>query len=167
MKKLLLLLTLTAPCISHGAWQGKLDLQPNVQPLLLREVADGQWLAGYTAPNIFHIDHNGNPIFHIGLFHAFNAEGGNSSFGPIAGLDLAGISRDIGFSVPSLISGLGTGLGLEKVFKPAALFAEALTLDAFIGYRPVHTADVYSEWVYGGGIALKIPFGTKNLEAGL
>lgn len=152
---------------AHAVWQGKLDLQSSVQPLVLREVHDGQWLAGIAHPSIFRLDHNNNTIIHAGVFQAWNAENGNASFGPLVGLDLSGISNDLGFNISDMISSLGKGLNLPTFFKPAAYFADILSLDAFVGYRPIHTADVNGELVYGGAACLKIPFGVSELQNGL
>jgi len=167
MKLILAALFALLPMGVQASWTGHLDLQSSVQPLALREIHDGQWLAGYAHPNLFHIDHNGNPIFHLGVFHAFNAEGGNASFGPLAGVDLMGISREVGVDVPALLGNLGEWTGAPSVFKPASYFVNLLSVDFFGGYRPVHTDDVLGNWIYGVGATLKIPFGVKELRAGL
>lgn len=169
MKRLLLAI-ITMLAITHGvnaAWQGKLNLEPSVYPMVLREIHDGQYLYGISVPELWHLDHNGNIILHAGLYQAWNAESGNASVGPLLGLNLGGVGKEIGVDIPKFIGGLGDALKLAPLFKPISLFSSALSLDAFAGYRPIHTADVNGELVYGGACVLGIPFGPKNLEAGL
>lgn len=164
------LLALAFICFGSSAqasWQGKLDLQSSVQPMILREVHDGQWLAGLAHPNLFHLDHNGNAILHVGVFSAWNAETGNSSFGPMAGVDLLGISKEVGVSIPGVLGYIGEAVNLPSLFKPAVYLTELLSLDAFVGYRPMHTNDVLGNWIYGAGATLRVPFGVKELQAGL
>jgi len=80
MKKLIFALFIM-PCLSHGAWQGKLNLAVNEsQPIMLRELNDGQWLFGVSKPDIFHVDRNGAQWFHAGVFQAWNAEKLNPTF---------------------------------------------------------------------------------------
>ena len=165
MKKLILALLLV-PGIAGAVVSGKLDLSPTVQALVLRDANDGQWLAG-TAHYLWLLKHNENTILHLGIFNAFNAESGNGSFGPLFGLDLMGASKDIGLDIPATISLIGDWSGIPSVFKPAAYFSSLLSIDAFGGYRPIHTSDVNGPWIYGGAAALKIPFGVKELQQGL
>ena len=155
------------PGMAFGNWVGKLDLSSSGQAIILREGHDGQWLAGLSHPNLWHLDHNGNPLLHLGLFQAWNADNGNASFGPLAGLDLLGASKEVGVDVPGALGSLGEYLGLPSVFKPAVLFSQMLSIDAFVGYRPFHTPDVSGRLVYGGAATLKVPFGVKELQAGL
>src|SRR3990167_5215064 len=152
---------------AQAAWQGKLELEPSVYSTVFRVIHAGQYLTGLTVPNLFRLNHNGNTILHAGLFHAWNAEGGNASFGPIVGIELGGISRDIGVDIPKAIGSIGESLRMQTIFKPVALFSSALSLDSFIGYRPIHTAAVIGELVYGGAITLAMPFGSQELKAGL
>ncbi len=152
---------------ASAQWVGKLDLQSSVQPLVLREARNGQWLAGLAHPNLWHLDHSGNPIFNIGFFQALNSESGNASFGPLAGVDLLGVSKEVGLDVPSTINAIGVALGVPSVFKPAVLFSQILSIDAFAGYMPTYSSDVKGPWIYGGAATLKIPFTVSELKAGL
>ena len=165
MKKLFLVLFLL-PGLAKANWYGSLDLSPTVQPLILREAHDGKWLAG-SAHYLWLLHHNRNTIAHFGLFNAYNAQNGNGSFGPLIGLDLMGLSKDIVIDIPDTIANFGEWLGLPSIFKPVSLFTEILSIDAFTGYRPVHTSDVDGKFIYGGAAALKIPFGAQELKHGL
>lgn len=153
-------------CCDAGNWKGRLDLDPVAQPIVLREAHDGQWLAGIQHPGLFGLYHRGNRIFHAGVFQAWNSEGGNASAGPIAGLDFRGVLADVGYDIPTLIDSVGNWVGLPALFRPAHLIADMTTLDVFVGYRPIHSADVNGSWVYGGAAGLKIKFGTSDLQNG-
>lgn len=158
MKKLAaLLLLLSAP--AGALWQGKLDLDPTVAPIVIRELHDGQWLAGVTKENLWHLDHDGAQRLHAGVFQAWNAEKGNASLGLVAGVDLPA------YLGPAL-QALGSALGLGETFKPLQYFSSVLSLDAIGGYRPLHSPDVHS-WVYGAGARLNIGFGVQELKRGL
>lgn len=168
MKRLILALGLLAlPAVQgHATWKGALDLDPSVQPIMIRELHDGQWLAGVTKENLWHLDYQGatdsmwnGQRFHAGFFQAWNAEHGNGSFGLVAGLDLP---VGLGGAVAKLLSAFGNG-----DWKPLQYFDSALSLDGIGGYRPVHTSDVDGNWVYGVGARLKIAFGVQELKKGL
>ena len=149
-----------AAWIETKNWSGKLDLDPVVSPVALRELKDGQWLAGIAKENIWHLDQLGVQRFHIGLFQAWNAEKGNASFGILAG-------PDIPLGLASKIGALGEALSLPNFFKPAQYISSVLSINAFGGYRPIHTDDVYGSWVYGVAARLSIAFGVKELQKGL
>lgn len=162
MKKLSLILILSILGyigVSEAAWVGKLDLSPNVSPVMLRELGDGQWLAGLAKPDIWHLDKDDVQWAHAGIFHAWNAEKGNPSFGLMAGIDLP--------KAGPYISKLGKALELESVFKPLTVAEGWVSIEAFGGYRPVHTPDVKGNWVYGIGAKMNIKFGVKELQNGL
>ena len=156
MKTLFLILMLAAQ--SQAALVGKFDLEPTVHPLALREIHDGQWIAGI-GKDFWRLESNGREILHIGLFQAWNAEHGNASFGPSLGLKLPGITPAIGK--------IGEALQLPNFFKPAQYLASCVSLESFVGYRPIHTADVLGEIVYGFGARLNIEFGLSELQNGL
>lgn len=145
---------------ANAAWESKLDLNPVVSPIMIRELNDGQWLAGVTKENVWHLDQDGKQRLHAGVFEAWNAEHGNASFGMLLGVDVP-------LSLSQGLYKLGESLGLSNAFKPAAYLASALSLDAVAGYRPFHSADVNGEFVYGVGFRMNIAFGVKELQKGL
>ena len=159
MKKVLMIGMLLVGGVtrSEAAWIGKLDLNSSVQPIVLRELHDGQWLTGLSHPNLWHLDKDGTSVFHLGLYQVWNAEHGNASFGPLVGVDLTGLSKIAGFDVPVQIGNLGEALHIPDLFKPAALISSMLSLDVVVGARPVHTADVIGELIYGVGFTLSVP----------
>ena len=159
MKKYLFLMVLFASPV-QAAWQGKLNLALNEsQPVVLRELHDGQWLAGVAKPDIFHLDRDGVQWFHAGAFHAWNAEKGNPTFGFIAGVDLP--------KAGPYIASLAKALELEGLFKPLMYADSLVSIDGFAGYRPVHSPDVNGNFTYGVGARLNIAFGVKELQKGL
>lgn len=139
---------------AHALWQGKLNLDTNLDPVMIRELHDGQWLAGFAKGNLWHLDQNGVSRFHAGLFQAWNAEHGNPATGLVLGLDLP----------PGLAA--AAAAGLPEWFKPGTYLTAAVTLDFFGGYRPQHSDDTH-QWIYGIGAKLKIAFGVKELQQGL
>lgn len=165
MLSAVLLMGLLQPC--SASWQGKLDLTPTVQPMMIRELHDGQWLYGIAKNNLWHLDYN-NPSgsfwngqrFHAGAFQAWNAESGNGSFGLVAGFD---IPAPIGKAIASGIS----AVGLEQTAKFLSHVGEMLSVDFLGGYRPIHTNAVNDDWVYGVGASLSIQFGVSDLKEGL
>lgn len=152
--------------LAFATWQGKLDLEPSVSPIILREAHDGQWLYGIAHPNLFKLLHNENTIFHVGAFQAWNAESRNASFGLLAGVDLIGASRDIGLDIPLRLGQVADWANVGTSFGVVKYVQEMISLDFFGGYRPVHTDDVLGQWVYGAAASLKIKFGAGELQNG-
>lgn len=167
-KKLILVSLLALiPMQVRAQWTGKWDLSSSVQATAFRELHDGQYLAGISHPNLWSLNHGANRLFHIGIFEAWNSEHGNASFGPIAGADLLGISNEVGLNIPNLLNSIGTSVNLPSIFKASSYFVNMLTIDAFVGWRPVHTSDVIGNLTYGIGASLNVPFGIKELQNGL
>lgn len=160
MNKISTLILLLLSSTASATWQGKLDLNPTVSPILIRELHDGQWIAGVTKENLWHLDKDGIQRFHAGVFQAWNAEHGNASTGMVIGVDVP-VPLSYGLKT------LGEGFGLPSVFKPATLFSSMLSFDVIGGFRPFHSADVNGNWVYGLGAKLGISFGVKELQDGL
>lgn len=152
---------------ANAALVGKLDLASSVQPFAARELHDGQWLAGVAHPNLFHADLNGIPIFHAGIFQCWNTENGNASFGPMAGIDLGGLSQLAGVGIPQLLDLVAQATNLQKTVSAVRFIPNLLSIDGFAGYRPIHTADVNGEFVYGYAFTLSIPFGLTELQQGM
>lgn len=159
MKTMLLALMLL-PSVSFASLVGKLNLQPSVQPIIARELHDGQWLAGISHPDIWALVYHGagnllysdgDQVFHAGLFTAWNAEKGNASYGPLAGVNIP-------LKIGSLLQSMGDNLGLSTTFKPISFAGSYLSIDGFGGVRPFHTSDVIGNWVYGFLFQVKIPF---------
>lgn len=137
-----------------ATWKGALNLNSDFAPVMIRELHDGQWLAGVAKTDIWHLDQDGVQRFHAGLFQAWNAERGNPTFGTVVGVDLpVGLATSIAAALPDW-------------FKPSTYIASAVSLDFFGGYRPQHSDDTHS-WVYGIGAKLKVSFGQKELQKGL
>lgn len=151
---------------ANALWQGHFDTSAGVSPIMIRELRDGQWLAGATKENIWHLDYQGasgsvwnGQRLHVGAFTAWNAEKGNPAYGPVIGIDLpAGVGHGI--------AALGSALNLDDTFKPIQYIDSALSFDFIGGYRPVHTPDTHS-WVYGVGARLSVSFGVAELKKGL
>lgn len=141
-------------CPASAAWQGKLNLDSNLDPVMIRELHDGQWLAGVSKGNLFHVDQDGVQRLHVGVFQAWNAEQGNPATGLVAGVDLP----------PGFAAALASGL--PDWFKPVEYVQAAVSLDFFGGYRPQHTEDTH-QWIYGVGAKLRVKFGSKELQKGL
>lgn len=167
MKKLLYVLPLLLLGNAYAGWEGKLDLTPNVSPIVIREVHDGQWLAGVSKNNILHLDYSGdtNSVwngqrFHLGAFEAWNTEHGNASTGLVGGVDIPlPLSEALGY--------ISSALQLQESFKPAEYLSSMISFDIIGGYRPLHDASVNGNWVYGAGASLNIAFGVKELQKGL
>lgn len=157
---ILLLSGISNAGVLSGPWSGKLDLNPVVQPLVMRELHDGQWLAGVAKPNLWHLDQAGVQRFHLGAFQSWNAEHGNPAFGLMAGIDIAD-------HIALAAGAIGGAIGVPSLFKPAALLGSVLSLDFLGGYRPFHDASVKGPWMYGVGAMLKVPFGIAELQKGL
>lgn len=155
-----LILVLALASNAKALWTGRFDLSPAVSPIMIRELHDGQWLAGVTKENIWHLDHNDKQLIHAGIFQAWNTERGNASFGPVIGLDLP-------IGLGPVIANMAAAIGLGEFFKPLQYVGSALSLDAIGGYRPIHTSDVDGSWVYGAGLRMNIAFGVKELQKGL
>ena len=170
MKKLIAALTLTMtliPCQAFAIWTGRLDLSPTVSPLVIRELHDGQWLAGITKENLWHLDYNSitgsqwdGQRLHAGVFEAWNAEHGNATFGIVSGFDIP-------VALSQAIFSIGNAIGLTNTFKPAQYLASALSLDGLVGYRPWHDASVNGDLTYGVACRLNIAFGVSELQKGL
>lgn len=139
---------------AQAAWVGKLNLNSNFSPVMIRELHDGQWLAGVAKGDIWELDQNGVKRAHAGMFQAWNAEQGNPATGLVLGVDLP----------PGFAAGIASGL--PEFFKAGAYMGAAVSLDFFGGYRPQHSNDTHS-WIYGVGAKLSISFGTKELQNGL
>lgn len=132
-----------------------LNLSPSVSPALLREMHDGQYLFGIAKPDLVKWG-----IAQAGLYQAWNAEHGNASFGP-----MLGVYSPVDFS--EKIGALAESLHMGMLYKPVKYFKSVASLNAFGGLRPVHSADVKGNWVYGVAATLRVEFGMPELQAGL
>jgi hypothetical protein len=158
LKKLLALLLLAAPSLTHAGF-GKLNLSPVVSPVFIRELHDGNWLAGYAKPDIWKLDIGRAVIsdVHIGAFHAWRVNSGDAAVGLSAGLGLPSLG-------PALAK-LGEVLQIPGTIKWISLVEASLSLDFYGGYRPIHGPDV-QDWMYGVGGYLKYSFGLPDLIKG-
>lgn len=132
-----------------------LNLSPAVSPTVLREMNDGQWLFGIAKPDLLKWG-----IVQAGIFQAWNAEHGNASAGP-----MLGVSSPIDFS--EKIGAMAEALHMGFLWKPVQYFKSVASINAFGGYRPIHSADVVGNWVYGGAATLRVEFGIPELQKGL
>lgn len=156
MKKLLLALMFVLPASAGAVLQGKLDLTPTVNPVLIRELHDGNWLAGYGKSNLFHLDLNGTEIFHAGVFHAWRTNQGDPSLGLSLGI-AAPAAPALGLILDSL--------QLPQTAKFLQNVSATVAIDGYGGYRPIHGPDVHS-WIYGVGMVLQARVGLPDLKAG-
>lgn len=160
MKLMILLLLGMFVRSANATWKGSLDLNPVMSPIVIRELHDGQWLAGVVKENIWHLDQDGIQRFHAGVFQAWNAEHGNASTGMVFGIDIPA-------HLAESLQALGDGLNMHSTFKPASLLGSMLSFNFIGGYRPFHSSDVIGPWVYGFGARLSIKFGVQELQKGL
>lgn len=155
MKKLtgslFLLLSLSIP----GFCGVSLNLNPSVSPTVLREMHDGQYLFGIAKPDLVKWG-----ILQAGIFQAWNAEHGNASAGP-----LLGVASPVDFS--QKLGALAEALHMGALYKPVTYFKSVASVNGFGGYRPIHSADVRGNWVYGVAATLRVEFGIPELEKGL
>lgn len=158
MKKILIVALVLIPLSSFAAWQGKLDLTPVVNPLVIRELHDGNWLAGYAKPNLWHLDKDGREWFHAGIWHAWRTDHGDPAIGLSAGVNIG----DMG----SVLGAISDVLGLDATAKWTRIIGGAVSIDGYGGYRPVHGPDVH-DWAYGIGAMLTKKFGLPDLAKGL
>lgn len=160
-----LALAMIPPASVSAAWVGRFDLNPAVSPIVIRELHDGQWIAGITKENLWHLDNTGAGALagqraHVGIFEAWNAQHGNASFGTVVGIDIP-------VKLAEAIQSIGESFGLQQSFKPLSYVGSALSLDAIAGLRPAHSADVSGPFVYGFGARLNVAFGVSELKKGL
>lgn len=151
MKKwiILVILFLVGPLHAQTVWKGKLDLGSNPSAIGLRELHDGNWLAGFEHP-IWHLERNSIPMFNINFFTAWRALQGDPAYGPSFGMNIgqagSAIGNIIGMTAPALydktpwIQQLGNFVSIE----------------IYTGYRPVHSADTHA-FMYGIGGKVTIP----------
>lgn len=144
-------------------WQFGLDASPSVGACLERELHDGQWLAG-PCRDILLLAKDHKVAFHIGAAAMSNAEHGNTAFQMRAGFNVGPVAKFVAGKLP-LIDQL-----LEWNPPPfLGKLADATTIDAMGGPRPVHDASVNGPWTYGFGVKVDVPLDVVYgwLKAGL
>lgn len=158
MRKLLFLSLFLLNSVAHaaivGRWlipQSKLDYLPN--PLLLRELHDGQWLSGIKK-DVWVLEDNQNhhQWIQVGGYSAWDTWHGDQSWGLTVGTQLNMFSGIAGMLAKALdLASVPAEHELQYIDK-------ALTFQAFGGYRPVNNGtEVIGHWVYGYGFQLSIP----------
>lgn len=160
MKKLiaLILLVMQAPFASAAV---KYDLSLSVDPVMIRDIHQGIWLAGIKK-DVVSFDTGLSGVLdkaYLGVFQAWNAEKGDPVFGLSAGVRLGDLAAGMG-SVASL-------LGLGTVYKPLQYAGNFVHFNTFVGGRPQISHNVRDHFMYGAGVALNIPFGVSELQKGL
>lgn len=149
MKKMILAALLAWPSYAGAVVAGKLDLDLNIQTLGLRELNDGNWLAG-VGKQLWHLEVDGKERLHFGVFQAWRANQGDPAFGLSLGVTTGGLGDYITKAID-----LGTP-GLGDYVKWVPQIANLISIETFGGYRPSHGPDVHP-WIYGVGGYLKIP----------
>lgn len=150
MKKLYVLAVLGWFASSANATvAGKLDLNYDVQAIGMRELHDGNWLAG-VGKQLAHLEINGKERLHLGVFQAWRANHGDPAFGLSLGVTTGGLGEYVGKALD-----MGTP-DLSESVKWLPHVADLISIETFAGYRPVHGSDVHA-WIYGVGGYLKIP----------
>ena len=91
--------------------------------------------------------------------NAWNAEHGNHSVNLTAGTPLGSPMMAIGRA--------GEMIGLPNLFSPLRYASSMVSVESFVGYRPIHTPDVLGNLVYGYAFKLTISFGVKELRYGM
>jgi hypothetical protein len=120
----------------------------------IREINDGNWYVGYAKSDIFKLEYNGTEQLHFGVVHAWRTSGD------------AMLGLSLGRHVSQDIAPILTLLGLEKTAKFIYLAKEVVSIEAYGGFRPIHSPDVH-DWAYGVGVVLQKSFGLPDLTKGL
>lgn len=141
---------------SSGQWRFGVDKAATVGGCAQRELSDGQWLMG-PCRDVFVLARYEEVAFHAGFAVLYNTEGGNASYtarlgvnvGPAAKAGLVKLSEVI----PSL----------DKIWDlhlPPFLnyLGHVTTIDYGVGWRPIHTPDVFHNLTHGPMAKMDIPF---------
>lgn len=135
---------------ANSVWHGHLDvskesLQANLpNPLLLRGLADGQWMAGLKE-NVWSLDHNDKPRLHIAAYSTWRVDNGDSEWGVMPSIPINPlVTKAIAATVDALSFG---SINHEPELK---FFDMALEVGAFVGWRPSPQADVDHNRNLGG-----------------
>jgi hypothetical protein len=161
MKKWILLLFLAplaglAMPAQAQTLKGNFHLGGSPSAIGLRELHDGNWLAGVEY-SFYDVIWNNSPILTVNAFTAWRVNRGDPAYGPSLSVNMGQAGGAIGNFL---------GLGAPGLYNQTTwLFklADLISIDSYIGYRPVHSQDVHS-WIYGIGGKVKIPF---DLSKGL
>lgn len=150
LRSIVCVLALSQACLADP-WIGKLDLfsgvNPLPQPIAIRELHDGNWLAGIQK-QIWHLETRKVQVLHASYYQAWRTAYGDPAYGLSLGTDLIGDAKIV------------LDLANIEVPEPPQLFSDIKTfvsVDFYGGYRPVHGADVHA-WIYGIGGKVTIPW---------
>lgn len=149
MKRLLVVLLLCCPSLSSATLVGKLDLNYDAQAVGLRELNDGNWLAGI-GKQLWHLESDGKERLHFGVFQAWRTNHGDPAFGLNLGVTTGGLGDYLTATIGQVAPNLSDSI------KWIPQLANFISIDTFGGYRPTHGPDVHA-WIYGFGGYLKIP----------
>lgn len=166
MKKLILIIALVLQVSSARAdyWKDSFNSAnplDSFSPIVTRNAHDGIWEAGFMHKT-WHLDHyydgGSSEWANVGVYTAWNAEGGNVSYGP-----------SIGVSPPVLqyAGQILTYLSLPKLGALISSSGSVLSANMYAGYRPYYDHNVNDHLDWGWMLALKFPFGVSELKNGL
>lgn len=153
VKVLFLLLFLAVP--ARAQWAGKLDLHEDPSAIGLRELHDGNWLAGLEH-GVAHVEYNGFRLAHVKFFTAWRAMELDAAYGLSAGVNVGGAGAYLATYLPDFFPAIRT-------VKFVSMLGNWTSLDFYGGYRPLHGSDTHA-WIYGIGGRVRIPL---SLSAGL
>lgn len=136
---------------ADSKWQFGLDASLSMGACLERELHDGQWLAG-PCRDVLLLAKDHKVAFHLGGAAMSNAEHGNTAFQLRAGFNVGPVARFVASKLPVIDQVLEWNPPpfLSKI-------ADATTIDAMGGPRPVHDASVNGDWTYGVGAKVDVP----------
>lgn len=143
---------------SNPSWQIQFDATADATFCGMRELHDGQWLAG-TCRDLFYLTHAQSDglthkFAHVGVGVFWNGEHGNATVALKGGLNFGTAIQEglqlLGMQYPSL-QAMGAPPFLQKV-------GDMTSLDFALGYRPIHDASVNGDLTYGIAFNLRVPF---------
>jgi hypothetical protein len=153
MRKIALLISLLTllPRTAKASVAGKLDLSPNFDAAVVRELNDGMWLGGAQKRFFYLQRSDGYEVAHASLFWVTRPEAPyDGAFGLAVGTPVATWVRDTASAFSSLQAvANSTPAWVGK-------FGQATSLNFYTGYRPVIHSDDH-HFVYGFGFTVTIP----------
>lgn len=155
MKKLIAALALAAITTpSRSAIVGKLGMDLNLLPITVRDLHDGLWEVGGKSPFWTLSDDKSNDVWlQASVFGAWRLEGQDPAFGLCAGVPFSAVGAGIANGLQSV------ALQLPSAPPWAKKAGDALSLDAYVGARPVFHAPDDHRVMYGVGAQVNIKFG--------
>ena len=137
------------PNDSVATWRGKLDLNLNAEAVGIRELHDGNWLAGISK-QLWHLEEDGKERLHVSVYQAWRAEHGDPAFGLSLGLN----TGKLGDWFQDAIGKIAPELSERAKF--VTQLSNWISLEVYGGYRFRHGPDVH-DWIWCLGGKVRIP----------